>query len=96
MLRWIVATVLVVVFGLTGWTIYANVYSDDSAVRARAEQEARETAGCGAKCDLVRMDGSRGVFEERIGYNFKDVGMVTVTCHRAYIAFGDYRCAATK
>ena len=72
------------------------MFADDSAVRASAEQLARETAGCGGRCTLVRIAGSRGVFAERIGFNFKDVGMVAVTCHRAYIAFGDYACSAEK
>ena len=94
--RWTVFVVLAAALGLTGWMIYANVFSDDSAVRARAEQLARETAGCGAKCNLVRIDGSRGVLAERIGFNFKDVGMVAVTCRRAYLAFGDYACSAEK
>jgi hypothetical protein len=94
--RWIVFVVLAAVLGLTGWMVYANVLSDDTAVRARAEQLARETAGCGAKCNLVHLDGSRGMFIERLGFNFKDVGMVAVTCHRAYIAFGDYACSAEK
>jgi hypothetical protein len=95
-IRWIVFLVLAAVLGLTGWMIYANVFSDDSAVRASAEQLARETAGCGARCKIVRTEGSRGVFEERIGFNFEDIGMIVVTCHRAYIAFGGYACAAAR
>jgi hypothetical protein len=87
---------IAVIVGLCLWTVYANVLSDDVAVRATAELAARAKAGCGEKCSLSRMEGSRGAFKETIEFSFRDAGTVIVTCKRPYIAFGDYACTATK
>jgi len=81
---------------LVAWTAYRNVFADDSAVRARAERLARDTAGCGASCTFARLEGSRGIISETITYTLHPTGTVTVTCRRAYIAFGDYACTAAK
>src|SRR5438105_1460166 len=92
----IIAIVVAVFVGLCLWTAYANVWSDDVAVRATAELAARAKAGCGEKCSLSRMEGSRGAFKETLEFSFRDAGVVSVTCRRPYIAFGDYQCTATK
>lgn len=78
------------------WTIYANVLSDDTELRARAAELARQKAGCGDKCKLVHMEGSRGMLSEEIQYTFDGIGMFVVTCRRPFISFGDHVCDATK
>ena len=80
---------------LAALTAYRNVFADDSAVRAQAEKLARDTAGCGAGCAISRIDGSRGMLSETLTFTLK-TGTIEVTCRRAYIAFGDYACAAAK
>lgn len=92
--------ILVVVLGLAAWAVYANILSDDTAVRAQAEAVARDKAGCGKDCKLSRMEGSRGLLNEQIQFTFDvpgksptgDKGAVLVECKRAYLAFGAYRC----
>ena len=91
-----IAIVTAVFVALCVWTFYANVISSDVAVRAAAELAARAKAGCGEKCSLQRMEGSRGAFKETLDFSFRDAGTVSVTCRRPYIAFGDYACTATK
>jgi hypothetical protein len=78
------------------WTAYANVFSDDTALRARAGDLARQKAGCGDKCKLVQMQGTRGMITEEINYTFDGLGMFVVTCRRAYVSFGEYACEAAK
>ncbi len=78
------------------WTAYANVFSDDTDVRARAGDLARKTAGCGDKCRQSGMRGSRGMLEESIEYDMDGVGGFLVTCRRAYVIAGDYTCVASK
>ena len=81
---------------LTVFTAYRNVFADDAAVRAQAEKAGRDKAGCGTNCRLTRTEGSRGILTETLEYTFQHAGIVTVTCRRAYIAFGDYACTAAK
>jgi hypothetical protein len=57
-----------------------------------AEERARATAGCGAKCVLKRMEGNRGLLNEQIQFEFADGLKILVECKRAYIAFGAYSC----
>jgi hypothetical protein len=78
------------------WTAYANVFSDDTDVRATAGALARTKAGCGDKCKVTDMRGSRGMFEESISYEIDRVGSFVVTCKRAYVIAGDYACDARK
>lgn len=78
------------------WTAYANVFSDDTDLRARAGELARKQAGCGDKCKVTGMRGSRGMLEESIDYDMDGVGGYRVTCRRAYVIAGDYACAAEK
>lgn len=83
-----------VLFGLCIWTAYANVFSDDTAVRAQAGQLARTTAGCGDKCKVVGMEGDRGMISETISFTIDGKGQVVVTCRRAFIVAGEYACTA--
>ena len=85
-----------VLFGLCLWTAYANVFSDDTAVRAQAGQLARTTAGCGDTCKVVGMEGDRGMISETITFTIDGKGQIVVTCRRALVAFGEYECTAAK
>ncbi len=80
------------------WTAYANVFSDDTDLRARADASARAYAGCGAKCTITGIRGSRGMLEERVEYDIVGVrgGTIVVACRRPYIALGDYACEAKQ
>jgi hypothetical protein len=91
-----IAIVVAVFVALALWTVYANVLSSDVEVRATAELAARAKAGCGEKCSLARMEGSRGAFSETLDFSFRDAGTIHVTCRRPYIAFGAYACEASK
>ena len=81
---------------VSGWTAYANVFSDDTDLRARAGELARKEAGCGDKCKQTSMRGNRGMIEESIEYEMDKVGTILVTCRRANVVFGDYSCEAHK
>lgn len=94
-MRWVVTSIIGAFLVLSIWTVYANVLSDDTSLRARADSMARATLGCGSGCRLVRAEGSRGVFAQQIAYRFTR-GRVTITCKRPYIAFGAYVCEASK
>jgi len=78
------------------WTAYENVFSDDTDPRARAGDLARKEAGCGDKCKVSGMRGSRGMLDETIDYDMDGVGGYRVTCRRAYVIAGDYACEAHK
>jgi hypothetical protein len=78
---------------LVAITVYRNVLSDDSAVRAMAQQVAH--AGCG-DCKAVRIEGKRGVLGESFEFTMQNGTGIAVSCRRPYIAFGDYACTATK
>ena len=78
------------------WTAYENVFSDDTDLRARAGDLARKEAGCGDKCKVSGMRGSRGMIEESIDYDMDGVGGYQVTCRRAYVIAGEYTCEAHK
>ncbi len=86
----------VVLLIVCGWTAYANVFSDDTDVRAKAGELARKEAGCGDKCKQTSMHGNRGMLEESIEYEMDKVGTIVVTCRRANIVVGDYACEAHK
>ncbi len=90
---WVVAAVFLL---LCLWTVYANVFSNDLEVRSMAELAARAKAGCGEKCSLSHMEGSRGAFSETLDFDFRGAGTISVTCRRPYIAFGSYACTASK
>jgi hypothetical protein len=85
-----------VLFLVCLWTIYANVMSDDTAVRARAREAAQKAAGCGDKCSLVGMEGERGMLSEVITITIQAKGQYVVTCRRSAVIAGDYACVAAK
>jgi hypothetical protein len=85
-----------ILFVVCLWTIYANVLSDDMAVRAQAGELARKSAGCGDKCKVVGMDGERGMLSEAITFTIDGQGQTIVTCRRAFVIAGDYACTAAK
>jgi hypothetical protein len=85
-----------VLFIVCLWTIYANVMSDDTAVRARAREAAQTAAGCGDKCSLVGMEGERGMLSEVITITIQAKGQYIVTCRRSAVIAGDYACVAAK
>ena len=86
----------ILLLGVTIWTAYANVFSDDTELRARAGDLVRKTAGCGDKCKVAGIRGSRGMFEQSTEYDIDAVGGFLVTCRRAYVIVGDYACEAKK
>jgi hypothetical protein len=94
--KWVVSALITSFVLLAIWTAYANVLSDDTALRARADTLAREKAGCGNACKLIRAEGSRGIIEQRITYRFSRPAVVTVACRRRYVVFGSHVCDATK
>lgn len=96
MARRIFRALTFVLFALCLWTIYANVLSDDTAVRAKAGELARTTAGCGDKCKVVGMEGDRGMLSESITFTIDGKGQVLVTCRRALIVAGEYACTAIR
>jgi hypothetical protein len=79
-------------------TAYMNVFSDDTSVRAGANDLARKHAGCGDKCKVTNIHGDRGMFQERIEYDIEGAGPghYVVVCRRAYVVAGDYTCQVTK
>jgi hypothetical protein len=77
------------------WTVYANVLSDDAAVRTKARATAETALKCDG-CKLEGMRGERGMLDETIGYDFLGKGHVVVACRRAFIVAGDYACEATS
>jgi hypothetical protein len=81
---------------ITAWAVFANILSDDAAVRTQARAAVNEAAGCGADCKLEGLRGDRGMFEERIEYDVAKHGHYVVVCRRAFIAFGDYHCEVTE
>lgn len=85
-----------VLFVVCVWTIYANVLSDDTAVRALAGDTARKTAGCGDKCKVVGMEGERGMLSEVITFTMEGKGQYVATCRRSAVVFGDYACTVAK
>jgi len=95
-LSWVFRIFTILVLGVTILTAYNNVFSDDTEVKARAADLARREAGCGDKCKLVNMRGSRGMIDEEIDYDFLDAGSFRVACRRANVVAGDYRCTVTK
>ena len=87
----------IVLLGVCLWTAYANVFSDDTAVRAKANDLARKTAGCGDKCKVTNIRGNRGMLDETTEYDVEGpgAGHYVVVCRRAQIVVGDYACEVT-
>ena len=93
---WAFRIFTVVLLSVTIWTAYANVFSEDTELRARAADLARKEAGCGDRCKVTGMRGSRGMLEESFEYDMDGAPGWLVTCRRAYVIAGDYACTATK
>jgi hypothetical protein len=87
-------TVLLLLVSL--WTVYANVLSDDTDVRAKAKATVNHAAGCGDDCKHESLRGERGMIEERIEYDLLRHGHWVVVCRRAMIVAGDYACVVTE
>ena len=84
----------VLLLGACLWTAYANVFSDDTAVRALANDSARRRAGCGDRCRVTNIRGNRGMLDETTEYDVEGpgAGHYVVVCRRAHVIAGDYRC----
>ena len=94
--RKVFSAITVILLLVTGWMAWANVLSDDTALKLKAGAVAREKAGCGDKCKTINMQGDRGMISTTVEYHFENVGRFLVTCKRPQIAFGDHVCEATK
>jgi hypothetical protein len=90
--QWFTVVLLLVSF----WTVYANVLSDDTDVRALAKTTVNLAAGCGNDCKHESLRGDRGMLEERIEYDILKHGHWVVTCRRALIVAGAYACEVTE
>jgi len=79
------------------WTAYANVFSDDTEVRAKARATVNTAAGCADNeaCPLSGYKGERGMFSETVEYDLVKQGHYVVVCRRAFIIAGDYACTVT-
>jgi hypothetical protein len=86
----------ILLFLVTAWTVFANVLSDDTELRARAGDLARKHAGCGDKCKVTYTKIDRGMLDERFTYDIDAKGQVVVVCRRAYVIFGDHACEPGK
>ena len=89
-------TILLLLVSVT--TAYMNIFADDADLRARANQLARTTAGCGEKCRLTNARIDRGMIDETFQYDIEGpgAGHYVVVCRRAYVAVGEHACTATK
>lgn len=85
-----------VLLGLCVWTIFANILSDDTELRARAAELAKKAAGCGEKCKAVAMSSERGMIHETVECTFESIGKFVVECRRTYVIAGDYECNASR
>ena len=86
----------ILLLAVTLWTAYANVFSDDVAVRAMAEDVAKKHSKCGGTCKITDMRGSRGMIDESFEYDVTGIksGLIVVVCRRKYVVIGDYTCEA--
>jgi len=74
--------------------IYTNVVADDSALRQRTNELAREHAGCGERCHVGEMQGRRTVLGYDVDYAIDGVGKVHVSCRRSALILGEHACEA--
>lgn len=86
----------VLLLGACVWTAYANVFSDDTEVRAKARSAVNDAAGCGDQCKVEGLRGERGMLEERIDYDVMRHGHYVVACRREFIVAGAYECVVTE
>jgi hypothetical protein len=79
------------------WTAYANVLSDDTAVRETALAVATQAAGCTGNCTLNGLRGERNMLGLVMEYDFTNHRHVTVTCRRRpFIIAGAYECVVPE
>ena len=81
---------------VTLFTVYSNVLSDDTALRAKAGEAVRTHVGCGDKCRITYTKIDRGMLDERFTYTFDAKGNYEVVCKRAFVIAGDHECRAGK
>jgi len=93
--KWFWSSLVSLLLASTVWVAYANVFADESALNARAEQAARAHLGCGVECALVRMEGKRGMYKSMLTFTFKQA-TIELACKRPYFAFGDYDCQVER
>jgi hypothetical protein len=79
-----------VVLAVTLWMCWDNVISDDEPIRAVAEKAACTHKKCSEQHGLVREQ--RWPWGQTIDYAWRD-GTIRVSCHRAYLIFGERQCA---
>ncbi len=84
----------VVLLLISVWTAYANVFSDDTEVRAKARVAVNHAAGCAdnESCPMEGLRGDRGMISETIEYDLVRRGHYVVNCRRAFVVAGDYTC----
>ena len=59
---------------VTLFTVYSNVLSDDTALRAKAGEAVRTHVGCGDKCRITYTKIDRGMLDERFTNTFDAKG----------------------
>lgn len=79
-----------VVLAVTLWMCFDNVFSDDTPIRAAAEQAACTKKKCAEQHGLVKEQ--RVPWGQTIEYAWRD-GTIRVDCHRVYYVFGERTCA---
>jgi hypothetical protein len=83
---------------VTLWMTYDNVFADDGSIRALAEKAAcdkraltqKKADVCAQQHGLTREQ--RVPWGQSLEYQWVDA-TIEVSCHRAYYAFGERRCA---
>jgi len=88
----LVVLVVVAVVALGGWTLYSNVFANDSELRVKAENIARDASGC-RSCARLRFEGSSSILGKSYTFKFDKTGTIVIGCRRPYIAFGEFECA---
>ena len=84
---------VIALIALTAFTMYRNVLTDDSTVRAMAETLAHDTCH---DYKTTRIEDKRDVLSESFEFTMQNSASIAISCRRPYIAFGDYACTATK
>jgi hypothetical protein len=93
MLRRSIAPLTFVVFVVTAWMAYANVFGDMNEFIPKAHAAGQARAGCG-KCDPSSARIERGMISQTVAYEFSRAGHIEVVCRRQAIVFGEYSCSA--
>jgi hypothetical protein len=90
-MRRLLTLFFLVVFLVSLWMTYDNVWSDGDPTRALAEAAACRVKDCKKRhmATTVRRMPEAQTFE----FTWED-GMVSVSCHRAWYVAGEMRCEA--